>query len=209
MSDIVPRNKNEIDTVKVLEKTIDSIIEGFTGIVASKKKDLMVSVGHILQRMRSVTFLQALHDEWSGYRKKGKIKDDYIGTEQHQVCLQELLDYLDKEPPEEIKFSFLKKVFLAAATEANSNRNDVLPQQYLRVCRKLNSGEILVLQTVHQGGTSNFDQVKKLSGLGHSELVADFINSLKEKQLLSGGSNIALSGLGKAICNYIQTYDEK
>ena len=84
------------------------------------------------------------------YRLAGKIKDEYQFSEQAQACLEEILDFLDNDSPDEIRFTVLKKVFMVAATETISDRDSLLPQQYMRLCRGLPSGEILILSTAYK-----------------------------------------------------------
>ena len=139
------KNMPAKETSDILDDTALSILEGLTGIAASKKEALILSAGYIFQGLRKGQFLNILLKEWKNYKEKGRIKDDYQYTEQHKTCLQELLDFLDKNLPDEIAFSFLKKIFLVAATESISDRESILPQQYLRICRNLSSGAILVL----------------------------------------------------------------
>jgi len=56
---------------------------------------------------------------------------------------------LEKVIPDELRFSIIKRVFLVAATESVSDRNSLLPQQYMKICKKLESGEIMVLNATY------------------------------------------------------------
>lgn len=231
MTKLVPKKTNEVETSRILGDTLKSLTEGFTGIASSDRKDLILSVGHIFQRLRSGVFLQTLKLEWDAYKKKGRIKDDYEQTEQHKVCLQEILDFLDKDSPDEIRFSFLKKILFTASTETVSDRDSVLPQQYMRLCRLLTSGEILVLAAGHNImkdiGVDKEDsqainwliKVAKNSGLKHPELVELYEPNLIEKQLItprtygdkSGvrlGKNFRFTDLAGGIWKFIEAYDD-
>ena len=195
MSEIVPKDNQLDKTSKLLNDTLNGLIEGFTGVAASDRKDLILSIGHIFQRTRTVGFLKALFIEWNQYKEKGRIKDDYTDSEQHQECLQEMLDFLDKDSPDERRFSILKAIFLGAATETQSTRDSVLPQQYMSLCRTLSSGEVLVLQatfTISETGYSSTHNandwlkvVAEKSGLKTSELVEIHEKNLIEKNLLT------------------------
>ena len=44
MSEIVPKGKQLDKTSKLLDDTLNSLVEGFTGIVASDRKDLILSI---------------------------------------------------------------------------------------------------------------------------------------------------------------------
>ncbi len=138
-------NLIKADGEEIFNASMKALAEALTGIFSSDKKDWALSTGYLLQRVRSGKFLQSLSTEWAKYRKKGKIKNDYLTTEQGQACLQELLDSLDRESPDEVRFAAMKAVLLTAATETVTNRDSVLPQQFMRVCRGLSSGQLLVL----------------------------------------------------------------
>ena len=152
-----------------------------------------------------------------------------MGTEQHQECLQEMLNFLDRDSPDEIRFSFLKKIFLTAATESISDRNSVLPQQYMKICRILSSGEVLVLQgafsVAKQGGwdPNNMDPrswlalIAEKSGLRYRELVENQEKYLIDKNLITPrtennrslklGQYYRVSELGYGICEFIESYE--
>ena len=115
-----PLAKWSRDTSDVIKDTLTQLAEGLTAIAASDRKELVFSVGHIAQCLRKGQFLSRFLQEWNAYRDKGRIKDDYVGTEQHQAWLQELLEFLDNDSPDEIRFETLKKIFLVAATETAS-----------------------------------------------------------------------------------------
>jgi len=210
---------------------VTALAEGLTGIATSDRKELGLSIGYIFQRLRGGQFLSQLTREWKKFQEKGRIKDDYQFTEQHKVCLQEVLDFLDKDSPDEMRFSALKQVFLLAATEEISDRHSILPQQYMKICRTLTSGEILVLNACYQmtqeeepskarePATRWLDKVAKVSGLEHPALVAFHEDELINKKLLSErlGSErgkvflnpyFRLTSLAYDICKYIESYTD-
>lgn len=229
MSDIVPQKDAKDKTSCLLRETAKSLIEGITGVAASNRSDLILSLSHIFQRARSGTFLTELLKEWEKYREKGRVKDDYLNTEQHQECLQEMLDFLDRGNPDARRFSILKAIFLNAATESMSSRDSVLPQQYMSLCKTLSAGEVLVLNatfaltesdtTPSNSATDWLDMIAKESGLGSQELVEIHERKLIEKNLLTDrtfsdrsgirkGPHLRLTPLAIAICMFINAFDE-
>ena len=142
--------ENSDETSGFLSRTITNLAEGLSGIAASERKDWALSIGYLLQRMRSGHFVETLKREWDEYRTKGRIDEDYLSTSQHQECLQEMLDFLDNDSADEIRFNALKSIFLTIASEQLSSRSDILPQQFMRICRSLNSTEILILQANYE-----------------------------------------------------------
>jgi len=232
MKELPAKTSDTFDTSNLLGLTIMSLAEGITGVAASERKDLILSLGHLFQRIRSGRFLQTLKNEWDGYRDKGRISDDYMETEQHQECLQEMLDFLDKDSADQIRFSFLKKIFLTAATENPTKRDSLLPQQYMKVCRKLSSGEVLVLQATYEIAKSghwdpndtsarNWEvAIAEESGLRYPELVEVHERNLMAKNLITSrthsdksgvtlGQHYRLSDLGYEICKFIESYDDE
>jgi len=95
--------KFEMQTSDVLRQTLTNLAEGITGVLSSPKQDLALSIGHIFQRLRGGQFLSTFLKEWNEYRAKGRIKEDYQFSEQHKACLQEMLDFLDKDIPDETR----------------------------------------------------------------------------------------------------------
>lgn len=225
---LVPR----LTTGEIIQRTIAQILEGVTGIAGSQRSEWFLSLGHLLQRARSGQFLSTLSDEWDKYREKGRVNDSYMFTNQHQECLQEMLDFLDTVGADEIRFTILKKILLTAATEEVSHRDSLLPQQYMRVCRSLSSGEAVLLLAVygiisdgnapteHVGAAEWVKLVAERSALEHPELVELHEQGLIEKRLLtprlypdgSGvelGKYFRLTELAIGICRHTEAYDSE
>ena len=101
----------KLSTSDLLQRSLDVLMEGVTGIMISKKEERILSLSHIFQRLRGGNFLKGVLTEWDHYCRKGKIKDDYQFTDQHQTNLGELLGFLDNDIPDETRFNLLKKIF--------------------------------------------------------------------------------------------------
>jgi hypothetical protein len=221
----------EKDTSSLLKRTLKHLSEGITGLASSDRKDLILSVGHLFQSMLTGRFLNTLNYEWDDLRSKGRIKEDYEETEQHRTCLKEMLDFLDSNKPDEARFSFMKKIFLMASTEKLADRDSIIPQQYMRICRELSSAEILIISSAYKFSKNkewNKDEsnasawLKKIaddSGLVQPDLVDFYDQQLINKKLITPrkgsnkdgihqGENCRLTGLSKHICKFIEAYDE-
>lgn len=213
-------------TERVLDKTLKNMAEGIT----SDKRALVLSAGHVFQALRKGEFLSQLLREWKEYRDKGRIKEDYETSEQHLSCLQEMLDFLDKDLPDQKWFDTLKKIFMVAATDPNIESSNLLPHQYMRVCRTLSTGEIIVLSTTykiakkgcsdeHVSAASWLETIGKESELVHSALIEFHEEELMKKRLLtprvySDRSGVIthphfrLSNFGYDICRFIDKYQK-
>ncbi len=154
-----------------------------------------------------------------------------MATEQHAECLQEMLDFIDSSP-DQIRFDTLKKILLVTAAEDHSSRDDVLPQQYMRLVRELSSGEVLVLLATYtlaktprtRDETRNsaagwLKEIADASGLKFPEFVAIHEEKLLAKNLLekrrlgdhSGifrGPHDRLTELGYQLCEFISHYSD-
>ena len=218
------------DTSTIIYDTLLHLVEGITGIAASQKKELAFSVGHIFQSLRKGRLLSQLLKEWNSYCEKGRIKKDYSETEQHYECLSELLDFLDNDIPDQTRFSLLKKIFITAATERVSDRNSLLPGQYIKICKTLSSGEAILMCAVYErwkvmkpdDNTSKsaidwVSTIANVSNLKHIELVEIYEEGLINKQILTPRQYPAnkvvivtpyyrLTNLGFEICKYIESY---
>ena len=223
-------SKNDDETSGFLARTIQNLAEGLSGIAASERKDWALSIGYLLQRIRSGHFLETLKKEWDEYREKGRVKEDYLTTSQHQECLQEFLNFLDADSPDEIRFNAMKNVFLTIASEEHSTRTDVLPQQFMRICRSLNSTEVLILQANYELAKSGHSprrygrgqwirDVAENSTFKIQALVQSQEASLMQKCLISETTHSDNSGvvqtqyfrmtdLGYKLCQFMAEKDE-
>jgi hypothetical protein len=189
-----------------LTDTLQALTEFLTGVVTSEKKEWALSIGYLVQRIRGGEFLKQLAEEIRRYRDKGKIKADYLNTEQSKSCLQELLDFVDKDIPDKSRFDAIKAIFLTITSETLSDRNDVVPLQLMKICRSLSSSELLLLVATYKlskqddwkvqqdkrkmnesiGNTYDWEQaVLPVSGLKFIELIKLNEESLVRKRLLS------------------------
>ena len=187
---------SQIETEDVLATTMESMAAGLAGVASSDRKEVILAVGRVFQMIRAYGFLGALRREWKEFRDKGLIDRGYTESEQHKACLQELLDCLDKDSPDQVRFDAIKSIFLTTATERLSSRDSFLPQQYMQTCRTLSSGDVVVLETIYEAvRQDDWDRDERLavawlkavadrSGLKHIELVLEHEQRLIEKRLL-------------------------
>jgi hypothetical protein len=225
--------KSSLDTKKIIGDTLVSFTEALTGIASSEKKDWFLSLGHLLQSFRGGRFLKTFQVEWNSYCEQGRIADGYTDSEQHQECLQELLDFLDHKSPDNARFTALKKILLVAAQEKISTRESILPQQYMKIVRQLQSSELLILLATYQlskeanidsGGKADrthkwINIIAERTGLKYPELVEaneDGLIALRlitprkypDKSGIDLGDHYRLTQLGFDLCEYIEKYDE-
>lgn len=226
---------NNKGTVEMIGETYAGLVQFLTGIASTDKKEWALSIGYLLQRMRGGQFLKTLMQEINQYREKGKIKEDYFNTDQGTTCTQELLDFIDKDSPDEIRFAAMKALFMVSACETLTTRTDVLPQQLMRICRSLSSAEVLILKASFEmlrkgeikesmgggvlGTTHHWvSGVLVKTGLKYDDIIKLNEKTLMEKRLLTqthykDGSSFYMSEyyrltvLGYYLCKYIEEYN--
>ena len=222
-SKAISKKENSDDqTSEVLNQTLQAAIEGITGVAAADKQILLLSFGRILQRIRGGKFIAQLKAEWDEYRKSGRIKDSHFESEQGRECLQEVLDFLDGDSPDQLRFEAMKRVFLKSASTEDQDTKSVLPQQYLRMIRSLSSGEAILLfeayrNPIRERTASGWLQAMAASStLKFPELVELHEQGLMKKQLMTQRSHSDFSGVivstergrlthfGYSLCEYIE-----
>lgn len=226
-------NTNAIQrrTTDILRDTACEIASALSAL-ASNPGEGVLSAGRIFQGWVKRRGVEQLWKELDSLIKKGKIKDDYDKTPQFKDCLLELLRFLDNDCPDEVRFQTLKKIFLVAATETVSDRKSFLPYEYMKMCRSMSSGEILVMQTAYslhiEKQTVSFsdphfeynwiNSIRNKGGFQHMEIVDIYKKRLIDKEILqlaqdhpaqlSKNSSNGLTSLGLALCKYIESYKE-
>jgi len=215
----------------LIDKTIDNLLNGLTGIALSEKTDYFLSASKILKSVRNGKFLKILSEEWNELQQKGKIASDYEFDEIYYDSLAEVLDYLDKDISNHNIFNVIKNIFLKSAIE--SQKNDLLPIQYIKIAKSLTEGELIVLSSIHRisktpslysNSENRLDSARNYlkfvadeSGLKHEALVEIHEIGLMDKKLISGrqygdrsgvltNPDFRLTSLGKSFCEYIENY---
>jgi hypothetical protein len=215
----------------LIDKTIDNLIDGLTGIALSEKTDYILSASKLLKGVRSGKFLKILSEEWNELAKKGKISGDYEFDEVYYDSLAEVLDYLDKDISNHNIFKVIKNIFLKSAIE--NQKNNLLPLQFIKIAKSLTEGELIVLSSIFRisktpslyeskdrlESTRNYlIFVAEESGLQYEALVEIHETGLIDKKLITGrqygdGSgvllkpNFRLTTLGLRFCEYIENFE--
>jgi hypothetical protein len=121
-----------------------------TRTVGADPRALAVIPGRLIQAVRNRSFLRQFATEHEALVHQGKIRPDYEKSEQGLSCLQELLAALESPPVGQRRFDVLKRIYLVAATETLTSRDDTTPQLLMGIAKELGPGEVLVLAAVHR-----------------------------------------------------------
>jgi hypothetical protein len=221
-----------VKTPTILDKTINDLLDGLTGIALSDKTNYVLTASKLLKGLRSGKFLSILNQEWKEMQKKGKISSDFEFDEIYYDSLSEILDYLDNDIPNHNIFNVLKNIFIKSAIE--EQKDDLLPLQFIKIAKELTEGELIVLSTIYrlfktpslrqekerlESASNYISLVAHESGLKHNALVEIHEQKLIEKKLITGrhygdGSGVRLepdfrlTSLGKSFCDYVENYKE-
>lgn len=215
------------DIGQFIGTTSKALIEGATGIVSTDKKELMKSAGQLLQQFRGGHFLEELKQTWDEYREKGRVKPDYQETDQCWDNLKEILEAIDQDMPDRIRFEAMKAVFINSAQEEFYDRNSLLPYEFMKITRRLSSCQILILSACYSlcknNDERNFENftsyskwantIKDQARLEYREIVDFEEKGLVDAGLISGrkhgdgsgilSKNFRLTDLGLSICEFI------
>lgn len=224
---------NPKDIVGLLRQPSIKIAEFLTGFLASSAGDWKLSAGRIVQASIKFNLLTQLGRELQEYIKKGRIKEDYYATDINKASFNELLKYIDSEVPDNERFKAMKSIFFSGVTSDADAQREEVAYQFLLLCKKLNSMDILILRTCYKiylgenlknanTGINAFgDWVNTVSekiGYGLPELVSARDPRLVELGLLSGrsysdqsgiraGREFRLTTLSIKLCEFITKYE--
>ncbi len=221
------------DLAGLLQQPSTKIAEFLTGFFASSIGDWKLSAGRIVQASIKFNLLTQLGRELQEYIKKGRIKEDYYATDINKASLNELLKYIDSEVPDNERFKAMKSIFFSGVTSDADAQQQEVAYQFLLLCKKLNSMDILILKTCYKiylgkdlknvnTGINVFgvwvNTVSEKIGYGLPELVSASDPRLVELGLLSGrtysdksgirtGKEFRLTTLSIKLCEYITKYE--
>lgn len=223
--------------MQFLKQPTIKIAEALTGILTSDLKDLKLSAGKIMQAAIKGNLLTQFGREIEKYQKEGEIKEDYLESDINRASFKELLQFIDEEAPDAIRFRAMKSIFLVSV----GNGDGVLTHEFLQICKQLSSMEIMILSANYNvvkgtakpttpGITLSATQIKYWAQIiaeqiGHnlSEIVLQYEDHLISLKLISdrhypidrtrvtenfdATPYFRLTPLGYKLCEFITRYD--
>jgi hypothetical protein len=214
----------------------DTAIDVLTvaGKVLSNPKDTIFGALRLIRAGKAHRFEEQLRTEWTKLAQDGKIKSDYGQTDQARTIFSDTLESLGQANFDNDQLDLLRRLFLAAAAETETDRDSFLVREYITVGRSLSAGEIRVLAAYYnylpewtenpQSGSvhlfSMHDLINVLQGrtrLKQRALLERLDKSLSEKDLVrSAGPHgsqtvdtrlFRLTDFGFAFCEFLQSYE--
>lgn len=132
--------------------------EFMTGVFASDNYQWKLSVGHLIQASIKGRLFSQLGKEIELYIKKGKIQEDFLDREQSKQSLSELLKFIDKSAPDEDRFKAMKSLFIKSVAQDSSEKEQILSYQFMKICKDLASGDLLILKAAYDINNGNLSQ---------------------------------------------------
>jgi hypothetical protein len=232
----IPPAGSDVDSYGVRATNVALDVLTLAATVAATPKGTVFSGIRLIRAAVAGRFAEQLRAEWAAFVEAGKIKPDYAETDQARTIFGDTLESLEDANIDDEQLDLLRRLFMAAASETVSDRNDVLVREYLEVGRTLATGEIRVLAAYYRylpewaelrssagsqgpyGINEAMAVLQKNSGLTHSALIERHERSLIEKGLVrpnGPGSGYAqadqklhrLTDFGFAFCEFLKGYD--
>jgi len=131
-----------------LQQPAEKIAEFITGLLTSETKDWKLSAGRLVQASIQWKLFSQLGIEMNEYIRKGKINNGFLQDPQNFHSLHELLKFIDESVPDEKRFETIKLLFFKSVFSDTENTDKMLAYQFMQVAKKLDSGDLLVLQAI-------------------------------------------------------------
>lgn len=182
---------NALDALKAAAKALGSESPEIATGVLSVVLPSALPVVRLFHAGAKMNLLKQVMVEAEEFRKKGKINEDYLKTDEAHACFSDLLDAIDKTPPDPKRYDAIRTAFLKIMGRAETGRGGVYAQQMMRAVYDLSAGEIVILATIYNMGNGANDQINvwhsdvaSASGILRIEIVEGIEQTLMAKRLI-------------------------
>ena len=101
--------------------------------VVTSPKETVFSGLRLIRAATAHRFTEQLRAEWAKYVEDGKIKADYARTDQAQAIFADTLESLAETNFDAEQLGLLRRLFLAAASESQTDRDNLLVREYIAI----------------------------------------------------------------------------
>lgn len=218
------------------KNTISDMVACAAGLLTIDKNDYILVAGRLIQAGIKSNMLKQLGKEIKDLTDKGKIKTKWFKSEYCRMSFLELLNFIDSEVPDEERLKAMKALFFVSAEISSSEQQMRLSYELCLICIKLNSGDILILNSAYKLYSDQSLAVKYninkgdhgvsgwLSGMsrvvGHNipSLIENHEDNLMKLKLITRRTYNDLSGfeptpyyrmteLGYRLCDFVLKFD--
>jgi len=152
-------NLETFDDVRAfLENPTGRLADAFIEVLSSGAPHSRLVSSRLVEMSIKDTLLTKLGKELKKNKDAGMLKNDFILKSKTKSCLYELLKFIDKDVPDEERFSAMKSIFLKSISANASDEDELLAYELMQICKKLSSNDILHLKTIYDiasGGGTN------------------------------------------------------
>lgn len=226
--EIIPFRDSEL-LAEFLDQPLPKIAEALTGALSLGRSDAILAGGRLVQAALKGKLMKQVGREIKHLVEKGRINEDYANTKFGFKSLAELLEFIDRELPDEDRLRAVKAMFLAVNSVDRKEGEEILCYQLLQISMKLSASQLLVLKTTYDLSNENTFGNARLLGarewlsavgqrIGHgllalieqdeSPLIANGLISERTQPDRSGvdSRNARLTDLGIKFCEYLVKY---
>ncbi|MCH6553109.1 MAG: hypothetical protein IH793_02965 [Acidobacteria bacterium] len=212
-----------------MDQPLPKIAEALTGALSLGRSDAILAGGRLVQAALKGKLMKQVGREIKHLVEKGRINEDYANTKFGFKSLAELLEFIDRELPDEDRLRAVKAMFLAVNSVDRKEGEEILCYQLLQISMKLSASQLLVLKTTYDLSNENTFGNARLLGarewlsavgqrIGHgllalieqdeSPLIANGLISERTQPDRSGvdSRNARLTDLGIKFCEYLVKY---
>ncbi len=133
---------------------MDKVVPGLTGIIKTVMSgnggDLVQAASNVVQKAKKEGLLKPFLQEWEKLVSEGKVQPEFGTTEIGLSCIQELLDSLDKDLPDDLRFQAMKTLLIKAADVSSAEQEKIRIFHLMKICRQLTGAEILILNASYR-----------------------------------------------------------
>jgi len=180
----MPKQQNEIikfdseeNVIDFLQNPTPQIAKSLIGIfLGSGIKEWKYSLGRVLMAaFNKKNLLVQLGEEIKYYHDKKEIKENFLNSNKNKESLHELLKFIDNEVPDEERFNAMKSIFLASVSKKSKKIDEELAYQFMQICKRLSSSEILILKAAFDIYNGNIRKGIPEPNLGITQAISWFV----------------------------------
>jgi hypothetical protein len=210
-----------------LKQPYSTIAAVVTSVLASGRSEAVLAAGRILQAAFIGHTVEQVGKEISTLIEKGKLKEDYANESVGFKSLQELVEFIDAETPDEDRLRGVKAMFYAVNSAETRENERILMYELLRLAKRLSGSQVRLLAVVYKiveekhGEMMNIDhwfrqvsahighEIRPLIELDEIELIS--LKLIEQRREVVTGMvtrTARLTDLGVKFCECLKNYDE-
>jgi len=215
-----------------LEQPLPTIAAVVTGALASGRSEFILGAGRILQAALKGRLYKQIASEINSFREKGKLKDDYAETPVGFKSLQELIEFVDSEAPDDDRLKGVQAMFYAVNSSTTKENDRIVMYELFGLAKRLSGSQIRLIAVIFEASKDGTFRNKAsviltvdwlsnmATRMGHTlvslveldERVLIDLNLISKRIYEDGSSvmaeNARLTGLGVRFCQALSDYEE-